>query len=83
MPQFTVNAQRFDPYKNFKFRVKWDGRYVAGVSKISALKRSTEVVEAMSARSAVTFRSLTDIVSIPLLFRLRNIGAVLLFRRPL
>jgi phage tail-like protein len=44
MAQFTVNAQRFDPYKNFKFRVKWDGRYVAGVSKVSALKRTTEVV---------------------------------------
>jgi phage tail-like protein len=43
--QFTVNAQRFDPYKNFKFRVKWDGKYVAGVSKVSALKRTTEVVE--------------------------------------
>ncbi|PYU99039.1 MAG: phage tail protein, partial [Acidobacteria bacterium] len=28
-PQFAVNAQRFDPYKNFKFRVKWDGKYVA------------------------------------------------------
>jgi phage tail-like protein len=40
-----VNAQRFDPYKNFKFRVKWDGRYVAGVSKVSALKRTTEVVK--------------------------------------
>ncbi|MBK7464486.1 MAG: phage tail protein [Betaproteobacteria bacterium] len=45
MAQFTVNAQRFDPYKNFKFRVKWDGRYVAGISKVSALKRTTEVVE--------------------------------------
>jgi len=45
MAQFSVNPQRFDPYKNFKFRVKWDGRYVAGVSKVSALKRSTEVVE--------------------------------------
>ncbi len=45
MAQFSVNAQRFDPYKNFKFRVKWDGRYVAGVCKVSALKRSTEVVE--------------------------------------
>jgi phage tail-like protein len=45
MAQFSVNAQRFDPYKNFKFRVKWDGRYVAGVSKVGALKRSTEVVE--------------------------------------
>ena len=45
MAQFSVNATRYDPYKNFKFRVKWDGRYVAGVSKVSALKRSTEVVE--------------------------------------
>lgn len=43
-PQFTVNTQRFDPYKNMKFRIKWDGRYVAGVSKISALKRTTEPV---------------------------------------
>jgi phage tail-like protein len=45
MAQFTVNAQRFDPYKNFKFRVKWDGQYVAGVSKCGGLKRTTEVVE--------------------------------------
>ncbi|ALN62689.1 MULTISPECIES: phage tail protein [Lysobacter] len=45
MAQFTVNAQRFDPYKNFKFRVKWDNKYVAGISKVSALKRSTEVVK--------------------------------------
>lgn len=45
MAQFSVNAGRFDPYKNFKFRVKWDGRYVAGVSKVSALKRTTEVVK--------------------------------------
>jgi phage tail-like protein len=45
MAQFTVNAKRFDPYKNFKFRVKWDGRYVAGVSKVSSLKRTTEVVK--------------------------------------
>jgi phage tail-like protein len=44
MAQFSVNAQRFDPYKNFKFRVRWDGRFVAGVSKVSALKRTTEVV---------------------------------------
>ena len=45
MAQFSVNATRFDPYKNFKFRVKWDGRYVAGISKVGALKRSTEMVE--------------------------------------
>jgi phage tail-like protein len=43
-PQFPVNTTRYDPYKNMKFRIKWDGRYVAGVSKISALKRSTEPV---------------------------------------
>lgn len=45
MVQFSVNAERFDPYKNFKFRVKWDGRYVAGVSKVGSLKRTTEVVK--------------------------------------
>lgn len=44
MSQFTVNPSRFDPYKNFKFRIKWDGRYVAGVNKISPLVRTTEVV---------------------------------------
>jgi phage tail-like protein len=44
MAQFSVNTQRFDPYKNFKFRIKWDAKYVAGVSKITALKRSTEPV---------------------------------------
>ncbi len=44
--QFTVNPTRFDPYKNFKFRVKWDGRYVAGVTKVSPLARLSEVVEA-------------------------------------
>jgi phage tail-like protein len=45
MPQFSVNPNRMDPYKNFKFRVTWDGHYVAGVSRISALRRTTEVVE--------------------------------------
>src|SRR5713226_4325279 len=45
MAQFTVNTNRFDPYKNFKFRIKWDGRYVAGISKVGTLKRTTEVVK--------------------------------------
>ena len=45
MAQFTVNTTRFDPYKNFKFKVKWDGKYVAGVSKVGSLKRTTEVVK--------------------------------------
>lgn len=50
MAQFTVNTQRIDPYKNFKFRLKWQSdpggpfATVAGVSKASALKRTTEVV---------------------------------------
>lgn len=45
MAQFSVNAQRFDPYKNFKFLVKWDNKTVAGVSKCSAFSRTTEPVE--------------------------------------
>jgi phage tail-like protein len=44
MPQFEVNAHRIDPYKTFKFTVVWDKLIVAGVSKVSALKRTTEVV---------------------------------------
>lgn len=45
MATFVVNPTRLDPYKNFKFRVKWNGNYVAAVSKVTALKRTTEVVE--------------------------------------
>ena len=56
MAQFTVNARRFDPYKNFKFRVRWDGRYVAGISKVSALKRTTEVVRHRSGGDPSTSR---------------------------
>jgi hypothetical protein len=44
MVQFSVNPHRFDPYKQFKFRVKWEGRYIAGVSKMSSLRRLIEVV---------------------------------------
>jgi len=43
MPKFTVNSERFDPYHNFKFKIKWDGQYVAGLSKCSGLKKTTEV----------------------------------------
>jgi phage tail-like protein len=45
MAKFTVNTHRFDPYRNFKFRVKVDNQYVAGLSKCGALKRTTEVTE--------------------------------------
>ncbi|MGP0063408.1 MAG: phage tail protein [Isosphaeraceae bacterium] len=44
MAEFVINATRLNPYMNFKFQVKWDGRYVAGISKVSALTRTTEVV---------------------------------------
>jgi phage tail-like protein len=42
---FIKNANRFDPYKNFKFRILWDDKPVMGVSKVSALKRTTELVK--------------------------------------
>lgn len=45
MAKFTKNPERLDPYKNFKFRVKWNGSYVAGISKVTPLKRTTELVE--------------------------------------
>lgn len=45
MAEFNVNPKRFDHYKNFKFRIKWDGRYVAGISRISGLRRTTEVIQ--------------------------------------
>src|ERR1700677_4199779 len=47
MAEFTVNPNRHDPYKNFKFRVKFDSsnQYVAGISKVTGLKRTTEVVK--------------------------------------
>lgn len=43
--EFTVNVQRHDPYKNYRFRVKWDGQYVVGVFNVSGLQRSIEVIE--------------------------------------
>ena len=47
MTTLVAKPNRYDPYKNFKFKVKFgtDKFYVAGISKVSALKRTTEVVE--------------------------------------
>ena len=45
MNQVSGNAPRLDPYKDFRFRLKWEGRVVAGVSKISRFRRTTEVVD--------------------------------------
>lgn len=44
MAEFTVNSTRFDPYRSFLFQVVVNGQVVAGVSKVGALKRTTEVV---------------------------------------
>ncbi len=47
MPSNTESAKashRNDPYANFKFRLKWEGRYVAGVSKVSGLTRTVQVI---------------------------------------
>jgi phage tail-like protein len=61
MAEFPVNPQRFDPYKNFKFRVKWDGRYVAAVSHISGLVRRTSVVEHREGGDPSTSRKSTGV----------------------
>jgi len=40
-----TSAERYvEPFKNFRFRVRWDGRYVAGVTRITGLRRRSEVV---------------------------------------
>ena len=44
-PQFKTNSYRYDPYKNFRFKVKIGNDYVMACNKVSTLKRSTKVVE--------------------------------------
>lgn len=43
-PLFPINTHRYDPYRTFKFQVMFDGKVVAGLTKMSALKKTTEVV---------------------------------------
>jgi phage tail-like protein len=62
MAQFTVNTHRFDPYKAFKFRIKWDGRYVAGVSKISSLKQATEPATHREGGDPSTLRTMPTVI---------------------
>jgi phage tail-like protein len=54
--EFPKATYRHDPYRNFKFRVKWDGRYVAGFSRVSALTRTTQVITHRSAGDPSTPR---------------------------
>ena len=58
MARFTVNTHRFDPYRNFKFKIRWDNQYVAGLSKCSALRRTTEMTEWREAGDPSTSRKL-------------------------
>lgn len=58
MPKFTVNPERYDPYRNFMFRIKIDNVYVAGLSKCSALKKTTEMVEWREAGDPATTHKL-------------------------
>lgn len=58
MAKFSVNTERFDPYRNFKFKIKWDGSYVAGLSKCSALKKTTESTDWYEAGDPSTPRKL-------------------------
>src|SRR5215211_476481 len=58
MARMTPQTNRFDPYRTFRFRVKWDNQYVAGLSKMGALKRSTEMVEFYEAGENITSRKL-------------------------
>lgn len=58
MAKFTVNTHRFDPYRNFQFKIKWDNEYVAGLSKCSAVKKTTEMTEWREAGDPSTSRKL-------------------------
>lgn len=63
MAKFSVNTYRFDPYKTFRYRVKWDGRYVAGVTKCSALKRTTDVIKHREGNDPSTARHMPGAIS--------------------
>lgn len=58
MARLNPSTNRFDPYRTFRFKVKWDGLYVAGLTKMSALKRTTEMVEFREAGENITSRKL-------------------------
>ena len=61
MAEFSVNPTRHDPYKNFNFRVKWDGAYIAGISRVTGLIRTTGVVEHREGGDPSTSRKSTGL----------------------
>ncbi len=58
MARMTPQTNRFDPYRTFRFKVKWDNQYVAGLTKMGGLRRTTELVEYREAGENITSRKL-------------------------
>ena len=65
MALFPSNPSRLDPYKNFKFRVKWDGQYVAAIARVSGLIRTTAVVEHREGGDPSSSRKSTGLTQFP------------------
>lgn len=61
MAEFPTNPSRLDPYKNFNFRVKWDGQYIAAISRVTGLVRTTDVVEHREGGDPSTSRKSTGL----------------------
>ena len=61
MAEFPTNPGRLDPYKNFNFRVKWDGQYIPAILRVSGLVRTTEVVENREGGDPSTSRKSTGL----------------------
>jgi phage tail-like protein len=57
---FSVNINRFDPYKSFRFLVYFGQSTspVAAVSKVGGLKRSSDVIEYKQGGDAITRKGL-------------------------
>jgi phage tail-like protein len=65
MAEFPVNSQRFDPYKQYKFRVKWDNRFIPSISYVSSLRRITEVVAHREGGDPNTVRRAPGLTTFP------------------
>lgn len=57
--EFQMNNKRYDPYKNFKFRIRWHGRYVAGMNRISGLPRRTDDVKRQKSPDQPNYEAIT------------------------
>ena len=42
---FTATALTYDPYRKFKFLVKWEGQYVMAVHKVSSITKSIDAID--------------------------------------